>query len=117
MLCAFRIAVMCSALFLLHAGPAEARRVALVIGDSPLASPVTDAAAVAEALNDALTPERSLTSVEGLDHFLFSLYRLLPETDGAEVGVLFGAGARSLACGRGGAFGEDASCAIFYFAH
>lgn len=116
MLCAFRLAVMCSALFFLHAGPAEARRVALVIGDAPLASPLTDAAAVAEALKDTLMPERSLRE-EGLDHFFFSLYRLVRETDGAEVGVFFGRGARTLACHRGGAFGEEASCAIFYFTH
>jgi hypothetical protein len=116
MLCAFRLAVMCSALFFLHAGPAEARRVALVIGDAPLASPLTDAAAVAEALKDALMPERSL-SEEGLDHFLFSLYRLVRETEGAEVGVFFGTGARALACHRGGAFAEEASCATFYFTH
>ena len=118
MLCALRIAVMCSALLFLHAGPAEARRVALVIGDAPFASPVTDAAAVAEAWKDALTPERSPGSDdEGLDHFLFYLHRLLRETDGAEVAVLFGTGAGALACHRGGPFGEDASCAIFYFAH
>jgi hypothetical protein len=117
MLCAFRIAVMCSALFFLHAGPAEARRVALVIGDAPFASPLTDAAAVAEALQDALTPERSLGRDEGLDHFLVSLYRLLRETGYAEVGVLFGTGATVLACRRGGAVGEEASCGILYFAH
>jgi hypothetical protein len=106
---------MCSALIFLHAGPAEARRVALVSGYAPLGNPVTDAAAVAEALKDALTPERSLAS-EGLDHVLFSLYRLTRETDDAEVGVFLGTGAGAPACHRGGAFGEEASCALSYFA-
>jgi hypothetical protein len=92
--------------------------VALVIGEAPsLAGPVTDAAAVAEALKEALKIGRSLESDAGLDPFLFSIYRLLRETEGAEVGVLIGTGARALACSRGGAFGEEASCATFYFTH
>ena len=90
---------------------------ALVIGEGPLASPVTDAAAVADALKQALQIGRSPGRDAGLDHLLFSIYRLLRETEGAEVGVLFGTGARALACGRGGAFGEEASCAAFYFSH
>lgn len=90
---------------------------ALVIGDAPLARPLTDAAAVAEALKDASMPERSLASDGGLDHFLFSLYRLLRDADDAAVGVFFGTGARALACHRGGVFGEEASCAICYFSH
>ena len=118
MLCAFRIAVTCCALFFLPAGPAEARRVALVIGEGPyLASPVTDAAAVAEALREALKTGAALDGDAALDRFLPSIYRLLRETEGAEIGVFFGTGARALACSRGGVVGEEGSCATFYFSH
>jgi len=113
MLCAFRIAVMSGALFFLHAAPAEARRVALVIGEAPLASPLTDAAAVAEALKNAF--ERSPDGAFGIDPFLLSLYRLVQEAEGAEIAVFFGTGASVLACHRGGPFGEEASCATLYF--
>jgi hypothetical protein len=119
MLCAFRTAFTCCALFFLPAGPAEARRVALVIGEAPfLASPVTDAAAaVADALRGALKTGVALDGDAALDHFLPSIYRLLREAEGAEGGVFFGTGARALACSRGGIFGEEGSCATFYFSH
>jgi hypothetical protein len=117
MLCAFRIAVMSGALFFLHAAPAEARRVALVIGEAPLASPLTDAAAVAEALKNAFEREHSPEGAFGNDPFLLSLYQLVQEAEGAEIAVFFGTGANVLACHRGGSFGEEASCATFYFAN
>jgi hypothetical protein len=61
--------------------------------------------------------EHTLAADKGLDHVIFSIYRLLREAEGAEVGAVFGTGARALVCHRGGAFGEEASCATLYFAH
>ena len=63
-----------------HAGPAAVRRVALVIGEAPMAHPVTDA--VAEAWQRALGEKsfvRQCTPAadKGLDHVIFSLYRLV----------------------------------------
>jgi len=110
MLCVFRIAVICCALVFVHAGPAEARRVALVIGDLPLENPIPDAAAVAEALEKLQLDEKSF----GLDDFRLPLYQLLRETAEADVGVFFGAGAEVLTCHRG-AVGEGASCGLVFF--
>ncbi len=60
--------------------------------------------------------ERTRAADKRLDHIAFSIYRLLRETEGAAAGAFFGTGARALVCLRGGAFGEEASCATLYFA-
>jgi uncharacterized caspase-like protein len=80
------------------ASPAEARRVALVIGNTdykvgPLANPGNDAAAVAEALErdlkfDTVILKRNL----GADAFRAALRELARQALGAEFGVVFFAG-------------------------
>jgi caspase domain-containing protein len=78
--------------------PAEARRVALVIGNAdykiaPLDSPVADAVAVAEAIERQLRFDRVILKRDlSAQAFRDALRELAQETGGAEVGVLYFAG-------------------------
>jgi hypothetical protein len=86
------------ALAFASAGPADARRVALVVGNTdykvgPLANPGNDAAAVAEVLErqlkfDTVILKRNL----GADAFRAALRELARQALGAEFGVVFFAG-------------------------
>ena len=63
------LATVCCAIFVLQAHPAEARRVALVIGNAeykigPLANPLNDAAAVAEAFEKQLKFDKVILKTE-----------------------------------------------------
>jgi uncharacterized caspase-like protein len=90
--------VACWALAAAVASPADARRVALVIGNAdytiaPLQSPVSDAVAVAEAIQqhlgfDKVVLRRNL----GAEAFRGALREMAHETRGAEVGVVYFAG-------------------------
>jgi uncharacterized caspase-like protein len=92
------IGAACWALAVAFAGPAEAKRVALVIGNTdykvgPLANPGNDAAAIAEALErqlkfDTVILKRNL----GADAFRAALRELARQALGAEYGVVFFAG-------------------------
>lgn len=115
MLQAFRIAVACCALFFAYAGPAEARRVALVIGELPLDSPPIDAAAVAEALNALLSGTAAPREDLRLDDFRLPVYDLLRGTAAADVGVVFSSGNDVLLCGRATATDAGAWCVHLFF--
>jgi formylglycine-generating enzyme required for sulfatase activity len=93
------LAGICGTLFYLQgaAGLAEARRVALVIGNAdykvgPLANPVNDAVAVAEAFGklgfDKVVLERNL----GAEAFRAALLEMSRESARAELGVVYFAG-------------------------
>ena len=97
--CFRSIAGICGALLCVHAaaGPADARRVALVIGNAeykvgPLANPVSDAAAVAEAFGrlgfDKVMLKRNLAA----EAFRAALLEMSRESAGAELGVVYFAG-------------------------
>ena len=80
------------------ASPADARRVALVIGNAdykiaPLESPVSDAAAVAEAIQQQLKFDKVILKKDlGSEAFREALRELARETRGAELGLLYFAG-------------------------
>ena len=82
----------------LHATPAQARRVALVIGNAdykvgPLANPVSDAAAVAEAFEKQLKFDKVILRRDlGAEAFRAALLELSRETSGADLGVVYFAG-------------------------
>jgi caspase domain-containing protein len=86
------------ALGALFASPADARRVALVIGNSnykvaPLENPVNDAAAVAEAIEQRLKFDKVVLKRNlGAEAFREALRELARESRGAEIGVLYFAG-------------------------
>jgi hypothetical protein len=114
MLHAFRIALPCCALFLAYAGPAEARRVALVIGELPLDSPPAGTTAVAEALF-ALLPGTATEDLR-LDDFRLPVYELLRKAAAADViGVVFHSGNEVLLCGRSAATDAGVWCATVLF--
>jgi uncharacterized caspase-like protein len=106
MACIARILVLCCAVYILGIASAEARRVALVIGNAayktgPLANPVNDATAVAEALNrqlqfDKVILKRNLT----FDGFRAALIEMAREAAGAELGLVYFAGHGIEAGGR-----------------
>jgi hypothetical protein len=80
------------------ASPADARRVALVIGNADykiaaLESPVSDAVAVAEAIGQQLRFDKVILKRDlGAEGFREALRELARETRGAEVGLLYFAG-------------------------
>ena len=80
------------------ASPADARRVALVIGNADykiaaLESPVSDAVAVAEAIVQQLRFDKVILKRDlGAEGFREALRELARETRGAEVGLLYFAG-------------------------
>jgi caspase domain-containing protein/putative peptidoglycan binding protein len=88
----------CWALAALVASPADAKRVALVIGNAdykiaPLQSPVSDAVAVAEAIEQQLKFDKVILKRDlGAQAFRDALRELAQETRGAELGVLYFAG-------------------------
>jgi uncharacterized caspase-like protein len=91
--------LLCSALAGFQVGPASAeKRVAFVVGNAeykvaPLANPVNDAAAVAEALERHLKFDKVILKRNlGADAFRAALAELSREATGAEVGVVFFAG-------------------------
>lgn len=100
------VVVVCCAVVGLHALPAEARRVALVIGNAaykvePLLNPLNDAAAVAEALGRQLKFDKVILRKDlGLDGFRAALRELAREATGAELGVIFFAGHGMEVAGR-----------------
>jgi hypothetical protein len=106
--------------FLLHglcAPPAEARRVALVIGNAdyrigPLANPLNDAGAVAEAFEKHLKFEKVILrrNLNG-DAFRAALRELARETSGAEIGVVYFAGHGIEVAGRNYLIPTDAALA------
>ena len=87
-------------------GPAEARRVALVIGKAdykvgPLANPVNDAAAVAEAFEKQLKFDKVLLRTNlGAEAFRAALLELSRETSGADLGVVYFAATASRRAAR-----------------
>jgi uncharacterized caspase-like protein len=88
----------CWTLALACANPADARRVALVIGNgdykiAPLDNPVNDAAAVAEALAQRLGFDKVILKRDlGADAFREALREMARASRGAEVGLLYFAG-------------------------
>jgi len=92
------LAVSCCVIAGLHGGPAEARRVALVIGNAdykvgPLQNPVNDAAAVAEAFEKRLKFDKVILRKNlGAEAFRAALLELSREASGAELGVVYFAG-------------------------
>ena len=81
----------------LHAGPADAKRVALVVGNAdykvgPLQNPINDATAVAEAFGklgfDKVVLKRNL----GIEQFRAALLELSQAALGADLGVVYFAG-------------------------
>ena len=92
------LGVACWVLAAAVASPADARRVALVIGNAdykiaPLESPVSDAAAVAEAIQQQLKFDKVILKKDlGSEAFREALRELARETRGAELGLLYFAG-------------------------
>jgi len=88
----------CCALAALFAGPADARRVALVIGNAdykvlPLQNPVNDAVAVAESIEQQLNFDKVILKRNlGAEAFREALREMASESRGAEVGLLYFAG-------------------------
>jgi hypothetical protein len=82
----------------LHASPAEARRVALVIGNAdyrvgPLQNPVNDAVAVAETFQERLGFDKVILRKNlGFDGFRAALIEMSRASAGAELGVVYFAG-------------------------
>jgi uncharacterized caspase-like protein len=78
-----------------HAPPAEARRVALVIGNAaykigPLRSPVDDATAVAEAFEKQLKFDKVILGKNlGAEAFRWALRELAREAKDADIGVVY----------------------------
>jgi uncharacterized caspase-like protein len=117
MTCVVRLLAIGGALIALCAGPAEARRVALVIGNAaykvgPLANPVNDATAVADALGkqlefDKVILKRNLT----FDGFRAALIEMAREAAGAELGLVYFAGHGTEVAGRTFLIPVDASLA------
>jgi hypothetical protein len=92
-----RLVAVCLAFAALAAGPAEARRVALVIGNAdyrvgPLQNPVKDAAAVAEAFEALHFDKIILKQNLAIDGFRAALGELARETADADLGVVYFAG-------------------------
>jgi uncharacterized caspase-like protein len=90
---------------LLAGGPAEARRVALVIGNAdykvgPLQNPLNDAAAVANAIEKMGFDKVVLRQNLGIEGFRAALMEMSREATGAEQGVLYFAGHGVEAGGR-----------------
>ena len=91
------LGALCCALVLFQAGPAEARRVALVIGNAdykvgPLQNPLNDAIAVAKAFEALQFDKVILRSNLGLEGFRAALTEMSRESAGAELGVVYFAG-------------------------
>jgi TRAP-type mannitol/chloroaromatic compound transport system substrate-binding protein len=107
----------CCILAGLHVAPAQARRVALVIGNAaykvgPLANPVNDAAAVAEALEKQLRFDKVILrrNLSG-DAFRAALREMSREALGAEFGVIYFAGHGIEVAGRNFLIPTDAALA------
>jgi uncharacterized caspase-like protein len=88
-----------------HAGPAEARRVALVIGNAaykvgPLANPVNDAVAVAAVLGRLGFDKVILKKNLGVDGFRAALAEIARESVAAELGLVYFAGHGTEVAGR-----------------
>jgi formylglycine-generating enzyme required for sulfatase activity/uncharacterized caspase-like protein len=113
------VAGLCCALIGLHASaaPAEARRVALVIGNAeyrigPLANPVNDAAAFADALERQLKFDKVILQRNlGHDSFRAALREMAREAVGAEFGVIYFAGHGMEVAGRNYLIPIDATLA------
>src|SRR5262245_7364252 len=111
------LAAACFAFAGLCAQPAEARRVALVIGNAeyklgPLANPANDAAAVAEAFEkqlkfDKVLLKRNLSFID----FRAALAELSRESAGADLGVVYFAGHGIEVAGRNFLIPVDAALA------
>src|SRR5262245_52803611 len=91
------VGALCCALALLQAGPAEAKRVALVVGNAdykvgPLQNPVNDAAAVADAFEALHFDKVILKQNLSLDGFRAALGEMSRASAGAELGVVYFAG-------------------------
>jgi putative tricarboxylic transport membrane protein len=97
--------------------PAEARRVALVIGNAayrqgPLANPLNDAAAVADALEKQLRFDKVLFRKNlGAEAFRAALREMSREAIGAEFGVIYFAGHGIEVSGRNYLIPTDAALA------
>jgi uncharacterized caspase-like protein len=105
MACIIRLLVIGLALATLCAVPAEARRVALVIGNAaykvgPLGNPVNDATAVAAALSKLGFDKVILKKNLGVDGFRVALGEMARETVGADVGLVYFAGHGTEVAGR-----------------
>lgn len=92
------IGAVCCALIVGYAGPAEARRVALVIGNTsyrvgPLQNPGNDAAAVAQILQQQLRFDRVILKRDlTFEGFRAALHEFSREAVGAEMAVVYFAG-------------------------
>ena len=100
-----RLLVVICALGALDAAPAEARRVALVIGNSdykagPLQNPGNDASAVAEALTKLGFDKVILRQNLGIEGFRAALLEMSRDSAGAEVGLIYFAGHGTEMAGR-----------------
>jgi hypothetical protein len=99
------------------AGPAEARRVALVIGNAaykigPLQNPVNDATAVAEALERKLGFDKVILRKDlGFIAFREALIEMARESSGADLGVVYFAGHGTEVAGRNFLIPVDATLA------
>jgi hypothetical protein len=88
------------------AAPAEARRVALVIGNAsykvgPLQNPIKDATAVADALAKKLAFDKVLLRTDlGAEGFRLTLLEFARESAGAHIGVVYFAGHGTESGGR-----------------
>ena len=106
--------VICCAVASMHAMPAEARRVALVIGNAdykigPLHNPVNDAMAVAVAFDKLGFDKIMLRKNLGFDGFRAALLEMARSSVGAELGVVFFAGHGTEVNGRNFLIPVDAS--------
>jgi uncharacterized caspase-like protein len=100
-----RLVALCCALVMLHIPPAEARRVALVIGNAAykvgaLQNPVNDATAVAAALDGLGFDKVILRKNLGVNAFRAALDEMARESSGADLGAIFFAGHGTEVAGR-----------------
>ena len=100
-----RLVALCCTLAALHVPAAEAKRVALVIGNAaykagPLQNPVNDATAVAAALGGLGFDKVILRKNLGVSAFRAALDEMARESTGADLGAIFFAGHGTEVAGR-----------------
>ena len=92
-----RLLAICFVVAGLHADPADARRVALIIGNAdykigPLQNPINDATAVAEVFRKLGFDKVLLKPNLGIEQFRAALLEMSREASGADAGVVYFAG-------------------------
>ncbi len=103
--CIVRTLALCCAVVVLHIPVAEARRVALVVGNSDykvgrLQNPVNDASAIAAALGGLGFDKVILKKNLGVQAFRAALAEMAREAAGADLGVIYFAGHGTEVAGR-----------------